>query len=295
MEPAEIFFRALRYEEFDVAELSLSSYLRTIDHGEANYVGVPAFLARMFRHSSIYIRTDRGIKSPADLRGKRIGVPEYQMTAPVWMRALLQHEYGVTPSDVTWLSGGQEEPGRTERTELGAIKGVSLEAIAPGKTLSNMLAAGEIDALLAARTPSCFTRGAANVGRLFPDYKKVEQDYYQKTGLFPIMHMVGIRKALVERYPWLPASVYKAFCETKTMALKRLRQVRFLPVAVPWLEPDVAETTALMGDDYWKYGVTENLTELRAFAQYSYEQGLTSRLIAIEEVFAKSTLETSKV
>jgi 4,5-dihydroxyphthalate decarboxylase len=295
LEPAEVFFRALRYEEFDVAELSLSSYLRTMENGLSPYVGIPVFLSRVFRHSSIYIRTDRGIRSPEDLRGRRVGVPEYQMTAPVWMRALLEHEYGVPSKDIHWLTGGQEEAGRTERTALDDIPGTRIEPIARGKTLSAMLAAGEIDALLAARTPSCFTRGAPNVGRMFPDYKSVELAYFKKTGMFPIMHLVGVRRSLVEDYPWLPASLYKAFCRTKDEAMKRLRQVRFQPITLPWIEPEVAEVSAVMGADYWKYGAEENRKELAAFVQYSREQGLTKRAIAIEEMFSPSTLESSKV
>lgn len=295
LEPAEIFFRALRFEEFDVAELSLSSYLRTMEDGESPYLGIPVFLSRVFRHSSIYIRTDRGISKPADLRGKRIGVAEYQMTAPVWMRALLEHEYGVAPRDVHWLTGGQEQPGRSERTALDEIPGVAIEPIAAGKTLSAMLAAGEIDALLAARTPSCFTRHAPHVDRLFPDYKRIEMDYFKRTGMFPIMHLVGVRRSLVRQYPWLPASLYKAFCQTKDDALKRLRQVRFQPISLPWIEPEVTDVSAVMGEDYWKYGVEENRSELAAFIGYSREQGLTKRRIEVDELFAPSTLETSKV
>jgi 4,5-dihydroxyphthalate decarboxylase len=295
LEPAETFFRSLRYREFDVAELSFSSYLRTVDAGDSPYIGIPAFISRLFRHSSFYIRTDRGIQSPADLRGRVVGVPEYQMTAPVWMRALLHEEYGVAPSEIHWRTGGQEQAGRDERTPLGAIPGVDIQPIGPDKTLSAMLASGEIDAMLAARTPSCFLRGAANVGRLFPDYQQVEAEYFRKTRLFPIMHLVGIRRELVAANPWLPASVYKALCEAKDMAVKRMRDVRVLPVTMPWIEPYVAAASALMGDDYWPYGVAENAHAIEAMTRYAHAQGLTSRQLKPDELFAASTLEISKV
>jgi 4,5-dihydroxyphthalate decarboxylase len=295
LEPAETFFRALKHEEFDVAELSLSSYLRTVDQGTSRYVGIPAFVSRLFRHSSLYIRTDRGIARPEDLKGRVIGVPEYQMTAPVWMRAMLEEEYGVRPGDIRWRTGGQEQPGRGERTALDGIPGVEIQAIASDKTLSQMLASGEIDGMMAARTPSCFKRGAPHVGRLFPNYHEVEQAYYKKTGLFPIMHLVGIRKSLVRDHPWLPASVYKAFLEAKTMAVERMRDVRFLPVTLPWLEPYVAAASALMGDDFWPYGVAENRKALEAITRYAHAQGLTHRRLDPEELFAESVLELSKV
>jgi len=295
LEPAETFFRALRHQEFDVAELSLSSYMRTVDQGNATYVGIPAFVSRLFRHSSLYIRTDRGITAPQDLKGRVIGVPEYQMTAPVWMRAMLDEEYGVAPSAIKWRTGGQEQPGRGERTTLGSIPGVDMEPIAEGKTLSGMLASGEIDGLMAARTPSCFKRGAPHVGRLFPNYHEVEQAYYKKTGLFPIMHLVGIRKTLAREHPWLPASVYKAFLEAKNIAVERMRDVRILPVTLPWLEPYVAAASELMGGDFWPYGVQENRRALEAFTRYAHHQGLTSRRLVPEELFAESVLELSKV
>jgi len=293
--PEEIFFRAFRYQEFDVSELSFSSYLRTVAAGTSAYIGIPAFVSRIFRHSGIYIRTGAGIKKPEDLRGKRIGLPEYQITAVVWMRGMLQHEYGVHPSEIHWRSGGQEEPGRHERTPLKPIKGLDLQPIAEDKTLVGMLRDGELDALFTARAPSSFLRGEPHIARLFPDTRAAETAYYKKTGLFPIMHLVGIRKTLVEQYPWLATSVYKSFCEAKAIAMENLRDVNALLVTLPFLEAETRETAAAMGEDFWKYGVQENMPEIEALTRYAHEQGLVDRKVGAEELFARATFEISKV
>ena len=201
LEPEESFHRAFKYREFDVTEISLSSHTMTTARGEAHYVGIPAFVSRLFRHSSIYIRTDRGIRRPEDLKGKVIGLPEYQMTANVWVRGILQDQHGVHPRDIRWRNGGLEEPGRQERAALKLPPDIELESIAVDRTLSDMLEKGEIDGLLSARAPSCFLRGAANVDRLFPDYPAVEEAYFDKTRIFPIMHAIGVRRSLAEAHP----------------------------------------------------------------------------------------------
>src|SRR5690349_16626162 len=293
--PEEIFFRAFRYQEFDVSELSFSSYIRTVAAGGSPYVGIPAFVSRLFRHSGIYIRADSGIRTPADLRGKRIGLPEYQITAVVWMRGMMQHEYGVKPSEIHWRSGGQEQPGRHERTPLKPIPGLDLKPIGADQTLVGMLKAGELDALFTARAPSSFLAGEPHIARPFPDTRAAEIAYYKKTGLFPIMHLIGIRKTLAEQYPWLATSLYKAFCEAKDIAMTNLRDVNALLVSLPFLEAETRETAAAMGEDFWKYGIAENLREIEALTQYAHEQGLVDRKVGVEELFAKSTFEISKV
>ena len=293
--PEEIFFRAFRYQEFDVSELSFSSYIRTVAAGTSAYVGIPAFVSRLFRHSGMYVRAGAGIHAPADLRGKRIGVPEYQITAVVWMRGIMQHEYGVLPTEIHWRSGGQEEPGRDERTPLKPIPGLDLKPIGKDQTLVGMLHDGELDALFTARAPSSFLRGEAHIKRLFPNTREAEQAYYKKTGMFPLMHLVGIRKTLVEKYPWLPSSVYKAFCEAKALAMVDLTDVNALMVTLPWLIPETEATIALMGKDFWAYGIGENMREIMALTQYAYEQGLTDRKLTVEELFHPSMFEISKV
>ena len=295
MEPEEVFFRAFRYQEFDACELSFSSFMIVTSRGASPFVGIPAFVSRVFRHSGFYVRTDRGIKEPADLRGKTVGVPEYQMTAPVWMRGILEDEYGVKPIDIHWRSGGQEEPGRDERTPLTLTNGVDLQPIPEDRTLVEMFEAGELDALMTARAPSSFIRGAPGVARLFPDYRRVERAYYEKTRMFPIMHLMGVRKELAERYPWLPGSLYKALLEAKNLALDAVREIAALNVTLPWVEAEALETRALMGADYWRYGIAECAHEIEALARYSYDQGLSERRLTAEDLFAPSTFEISKI
>jgi 4,5-dihydroxyphthalate decarboxylase len=294
MEPEEVFHRAFKHQEFDVCELSCSSYLRTVDAGTSPYVGVPAFVSRLFRHSAVYIRTDRGIKQPSDLKGKVIGLPEYQITAVVWLRGILQDEYGVKPTDISWRQGGIEEPGRTERTPLKPIPGLDLRPV-PDKALSQMLEAGELDAMFSARAPSCFVRGAPNIARLFPDYREVEKAYYRKTQMFPIMHLMGVKRHLVERHPWLPASLYKAFVEAKKYAMHDVRDINALLVTLPWLIAEAEESVALMGEDFWRYGVKENAKEIDALTRYAHEQGLVSRKLTLEDLFPPSVIEVSRI
>jgi 4,5-dihydroxyphthalate decarboxylase len=293
--PEEIFFRAFRYHEFDVCELSFSSYVRTVANGTSAYTAIPAFVSRIFRHSGIYIRRDAGIGTPADLRGKRIGLPEYQITAVVWMRGMMQHEYGVRPAEIHWRSGGQEEPGRDERIPLEPIPGLDLRPIGEGKTLVGMLRDGELDALFTARAPSSFRRGEPHILRLFPDTRAAQLAYFNKTGLFPIMHLVGIRNTLLARYPWLATSVYKAFCEAKALAMADLCDVNALMVTLPFLEAETRETMAAMGADFWRYGVHENAAEIEALTGYVREQGLVDRKLSAADLFPPSVFELSKV
>ena len=294
MEPEEVFHRAFKHQEFDVCELSFSSFMRTMDAGTSPYVGVPAFVSRLFRHAAVYIRTDRGIKHPSDLKGKLIGLPEYQITAVVWLRGIMQDEYGVKPTDIRWRQGGIEEPGRTERTPLKPIPGLDLKSV-PDKALSAMLEAGELDAIFSARAPSCFVKGAPNIGRLFPDYREVEKAYYKKTQMFPIMHLIGVKRHLVEQHPWLPASLYKAFSQAKAYAMHDVRDINALLVTLPWLVAEVEETVALMGEDFWRYGVKENAREIEALTRYAFEQGLVSRKLSMEDLFPPSVIEVSRI
>jgi 4,5-dihydroxyphthalate decarboxylase len=293
--PEELFFRAFRYHDFDVAELSFNSYLMTTSRGVCPYIAVPAFVSRHFRHSSVFIRTDRGIRGPADLKGKLVGLPEYQQTANVWMRGIFKEEYGLDPADIHWRTGGQEEPGRDERTPLKLSGGVDVQAIPPGKTLNKMLVDGELDAVLSARELSCYVNRAPNVGLLFPNYREAEMAYYRRTGLFPIMHLIGIKKSLVERHQWLPATIYKAFFQAKKMAIDEMREMAATRVTLPWPEACVEDAVQLMGDDFWRYGVAENARDIETLARYSFEQGLATRMLTADEIFHPSVFEISKV
>ena len=296
----ETFFRAFKFAEFDACELSFSTYLRSLarerDEGIAlAYRAMPAFVSRMFRHSGIYIHSGKGIRAPADLKGKIVGVPEYQMTAAVWIRGILEHEYGVAPAAMRWRNGGLEEPGRTEKIPLDLPKGVELAPIPEGMTLSAMLASGEIDALVSARWPSSLGR-SPNVARLFPNFREVEKAYFKKTGIFPMMHVVGVRKSLLDAHPWLGSSLYKAFVQAKDLAYPELTQMAALKVALPWLGQEVEETVALMGKDFWAYGAKENKAALDAFLQYHFEQGLSGTAkFTVSDIFIPSTLEISRL
>ena len=295
LEPEECFARAFRSQDFDITELSSSSHLLTTARGDAHYVGIPAFVSRVFRHSSIYVRTDRGIASPADLRGRCIGLPEYQMTVCLWARGILSDAYGVRTEEVQWRNGGQEQPGRTERTPITLPPGIDLQPIPADRTLSGMLAAGELDALITARAPSCFLDGTPNIARLFPDFRTAEEAWFRETRLFPIMHLIGIRRALVERHPWLAASVLKAFEQSRDIALHELRQVGTLFTSLPWLPDDLARAEAVMGPDYWRYGFASNLPELQAMVRWAREQGLVARDMDPAEMFAAATLDPSRI
>ena len=293
--PEETFFRAFVNREFDVAELSLSSTMIQTARGECGYRAIPVFPSRQFRHNAIYIRTDRGIDRPEDLRGKVVGVPEYQVTAAMWVRGILDDEYGVAPADMRWRSGGIEEPGRHEKLAISLPAGVELAAIPAGKTLAGMLRDGEIDALVTPRAPSCFRQGAPHVGRLFPDFRATEKAYFQKTGIFPIMHIVGIRNELVEAHPWLPSSLYKAFVQAKAVALDNLEATAALKITLPWVVAEAEDTRQVMGDDFWPYGIAENRATLEAMVRHSWTQGLSARPLSVEELFLPSTHETVKI
>lgn len=295
MEPEEVFFRAFRNKEFDCCELSFSSHMRVTSQGKNDYVGIPAFVSRVFRHSGFYIRTDRGIETPEDLKGKLVGLPEYQMTAPVWMRGILEDEYGVLPTDIHWRSGGQEQAGRDERTPFEAPAGLDLQAIPQDRTLVEMFEAGELDALMTARAPSSFMLGKPNIARLFPDFRTAEKEYYKKTNIFPIMHLMGLKKEMAEKYPWMPGSIYKAFLEARDLAYDELLKTAALGITLPWVEAETRETIDLMGKDFWRYGVEESRHEIEALARYSFSHGLSERHLTPEDLFAASTLEISKI
>ena len=295
LEPEELFFRAFRYHDFDIAELSFNSYLMTTSRNLCPYVAIPAFVSRHFRHSSIFVRSDRNIRSPKDLKGKLVGLPEYQQTANVWMRGVFKEEYGVDPADIHWRTGGQDEPGRDERTPLKLGASIDLQPIGPDKTLNKMLVDGELDAVLSARELFCYVNKAPNIGLMFPNYREVEMDYYKRSRCFPIMHLIGIKKTLVEQYPWLPATVYKAFCQAKALAVAQLREMAAKRVTMPWPEAAIGDAAQLMGDDFWRYGVAECVHEIETLARYSFEQGLATRKLSAAEIFHPSVFEISKV
>jgi 4,5-dihydroxyphthalate decarboxylase len=211
------------------------------------------------------------------------------------MRGIFKEEFDVDPSDIHWRTGGQEEPGRDERTPLKLGGNIDLQPIGPGKTLNKMLVDGELDAVFSAREISSFVNRAPNVGLMFPNYREVEMEYYKRSGIFPIMHLIGIKKTLVEQYPWLPASVYKAFCQAKKIAINEMKEMSATKVTLPWPEAYVQDAVQLMGEDFWRYGVAENAKDIETLARYSFEQGLAARKLSAEEIFHPSVLEISKI
>ena len=291
----EVFHRAYIHQEFDVAEIGFSPFLISLSRGISPYVAIPAFLSRMFRHNAVYIRRDRKIRGPEDLRGKRIGVPEFQMSAVMWVRGMLNDEHGIKIDEINWVQGGLEEFGRTDKFPLNLPEGFPLETVPEGKTLNSLLQDGGLDAVISARAPSCFISGCEHVGRLYEDFRSEEKEYYKRSKVFPIMHAVGIRNEIVDQHPWLPASVYKAFLEAKKISDSDLTQVAALKVTLPWLTAELEETKQVMGEDYWPYGIDANRHTLETMARYSYEQGLATRLLGVEEMFAESAMSVTKV
>lgn len=294
-DPEEIFFRAFRHADFDITELSMSSYVVKTANGNCPYIGVPVFPSRAFRHSSIYIRTDRNINDVADLRGKRIGLPEYQLTANVWVRMFLEEDYGLQPNEVTWVRGGYEEPGRVEKINLNLTRGVTLENLPEGETLSGALASGSIDAVIGPRAPSCFSRGDPNIGYLFKNPMLAAQEWYSRNGIFPIMHLLGIRRTLVEQHPWLPFSIFKAFEKSKQIALTRLADTSATKITLPFVEDQLRNARHLMGEDFWSYGFESNRNTLTRFLVQHHAEGLSSRLVAAEDLFHPASMEGFKI
>jgi len=291
LEVEEIFWRQLRNQEFDMSESSFSSYVMLRSRGDERFVAIPVFTSRFFRHACVFINTQKGIKEPGDLKGKIVGLPEYQITAVVWLRGIFQDEYGVSPRDVHWRSGGEEMPGREENIKLHLPPDIDLQPIPPDKYLSKMLDDGELDGMFTARAPSSFTKGSPNVARLFENYREIEESYFQKTGIFPIMHTVIIKREIYEKNPWIAVNLYKAFCEAKKMVLENYARTEALRLALPWIHDEIERTKQVMTEDWWPYGVEKNRHVLETFLRYHHEQGLSEKLMTIEDLFAPETLD----
>lgn len=293
LEVEETFFRMLRYKEFDACEMSLSSYCLSKFKGDP-FIAIPVWPSRFFRHSCVYINTNSGIKEPKDLIGKRIGNPEYQMTAPAWIRGIMADEYGVPVDSVQYLTGGEEEPGRPEKIALDLPPNIKLDPIGPTETLSQMLIDGKIDALYTARMPSAYGK-VPQIKRLWEDYVPVEKAYFEKTKIFPIMHTVVIRRDVYEANRWIAVALYKAFMQAQNITYAQLRTTASLQTMLPWSSAEEEQTRKLMGDDFWPYGFEANKHVLDTFTRYSFEQGLSKRKLDPQELFAPETLEAFKI
>jgi len=290
----ETFFRMSRFREYDAAEMSLSSYVITLTR-DAPFIAVPVFPSRLFRHSGIYVSAASGITKPADLVGKQVGVAEYQLTANVWIRGILADEYDVPVDSVTYRTGGLHQAGRPEKLKVDLPPEVRVEPIGPTQTLSEMLATGEIDALYTPRTPESFTSGNSGVRRLFDPSGPAEEEYFARTGIFPIMHVLVVRRDVYERNRWVARSLYDAFSQAKDLCEAGMDETAAARYMLPWLHDEVARTRAVLGADYWPYGLDRNRDVLRTFLRYSYDQGLAARALEPEELFAPETLEATIV
>jgi len=286
----ETFFRMVKYREFDIAELSLSTYVLTLAQGSP-FVAVPVFPSRAFRHSGIYVGADSPVKDPADLSGATVGVPEYQITASVWIRGILAEHHGLPVSAVRYRTGGLDRPGRVEKLRLHLPAGVEVAPIGPADTLSQLLLDGRLDAVYSARNPGPFnTAGGGGLRRLFLDPAGAELEYHARTGIFPIMHTLVIRRDVYEQHRWLARELVKACEQAKAIGLAGLGETAALRYALPWLWAEVERTRAALGDDWWPYGLEANRRTLATFLRYSHEQGLADRRYEPEELFAPETL-----
>ena len=284
--PPEIFARMIHKNSFDVSEMSTAVYLTRRAQGNFPFVALPIFPSRVFRHGFIFINTMAGIESPQDLKGKRVGVQEYRQTAAVWIRGLLQHEFGVAPETMRWFEGGVNAPRRPDALmDLRPQEdNVTIEFIPEGRTLSDMLSSGELDCVIGARQPASFGRNP-NVARLFPNYREREKEYYRNTGIFPIMHTLVIQEPLYQRHPWIAESLYKAFDQAKAWCLEQMRFSGALRDMLPWLAADIEEMDELMGRDPWPYGLEPNQATLGALAQYLVDQSFIRKPISLEDMF----------
>lgn len=292
----DIFFRMARFAEFDAAEMSLSSYLISMtDTGPGRFVAIPAFLSRSFRHGGIYVNQSSGIVNPEDLVGRTVGLAEYQLTANVWIRGLLAEHHGVPVGSVRYRTGGLHTPGRAEKMRIQPPSDIDIAPIPPGRTLSDMLAIGELDAVYSPRTPRCFQAGSTAVSRLFSDVRTVEADYYRRTGIFPIMHVVVLRRDVYETNRWAARSLYRALVAARDEAWRGMDETAALRFMLPWLVAEVETTRAILGSDPWSYGLAGNEKALATLIGYSHAQGLARRAFAPAELFAPETLEDTIV
>lgn len=279
--PGETFWRMLNNEEFDVSEMSLSSYTILRSEGGNRFIALPVFPSRIFRHSCLYIRSNSGVQRPEDLKGKRIGVGDYQMTAAVWVRGFLHDDYQVRPEVMNWVVGQSVR-------KIKSPEGIKIESMEPGQSLDELLEAGKIDALISVILPRPFLAGSPHIRRIFPDYRKVETEYYQRTGIFPIMHTLVIRSELFEAEPWLAVSLYKAFVQAKEVNYRRLYDTNALSASLPWLIDEIENLHRVFGEDIWNYSVEGSQPTLEAFVRYMNEQGLTQREMTVDELFVSN-------
>ena len=285
LRPRQMFPRMLEHQEFDACELSLASHASLIGRGNSPFTAIPVMLSKFFRHSCIYVREGSGIEKPQDLIGKRVGTTQFTATAVVFMKGMLEHDFGVKQSQMHWYMGGLDTPTEVPLIPLNLPKDVTLDFVPEGDTLEKMLAEDRIDALVSIYIPPSFLAKSPKIRRLFPDYKAAEKDYYRRTGIFPIMHTVAMKRSVVEANPWVAQSLYDAFKKAKELAIGELYDTDALRLGLPWLLEHVEELWSVFGEDWWSYGVEGNRKTLEAVGRYVYEQGIAPRIVTPEEMY----------
>lgn len=289
----DLFRRVAQFAEFDAAEMSASTYFMMLGRGDKRFVAIPVFPSRSFRHSQVYINSHVGIKRPEDLAGRNVGILDYQMTAALWIRAFLQHDYGVSPDKIRWWTGGLYTPDFAERMPMRLPMGIHLKRIPENDTLEAMLCAGKLDALVTVEPPRPFLAGSEEVQRLFPNYREVEREYFERTGFFPIMHLVVIRRDLYEKNRWIAVAMVEAFERAKQVGRARMHYQGAYAVGLPWLNAEMEVIDKLFGGDAFPYGVAKNRKILEQMLIYAHEQGVTEHRLDVDELFAPETYQDS--
>jgi 4,5-dihydroxyphthalate decarboxylase len=290
----EIFFRMFSFTEWDIAEFSMAKYVSLIGTGTAPFRAIPVFPSRVFRQSAFYVATGSSVRSPKDLAGKRVGIPEWAQTAGIYARAFLQHQCGVHLTDIHWVQAGVNQAGRSEKVTLSLPSGVKIEQVRD-RSLNELLLAGDLDGIISAREPTAFLARDPKIARLWPDYRSIEESYYRDTGVFPIMHVIVIKNEVLSRNPWIAMNLFRAFSDAKTNSLKRLSSIVNSSVAIPWMHQAYDHAKNIVGEDFWPYGIEGNQRTLEAFLQYCKEQGVTQRTVSIEELFPRELSRTFSV
>lgn len=290
----EIFYRFTKFREWDVSEMSFGKYVSLISQNDATITAIPVFPSRVFRLSSLYVRRAGRVRGPRDLAGKRVGIPEWAQSAAIYTRGYIAHELGIPLNEIDWYQAGVNEPGRVEKVALQLPEGVRYASVAD-RSLSEMLLSGDLDVVMSARPPTPFTQGHADVVRLFPDYREVEEAYWRKTRIFPIMHIVALRCELLERNPWLAMNLLKGFEEAKRRSLARATDITASHYPLPWGFDYAARCREMFGADFWPYGIEPNRITLEAFLQFAHEQGVCHRRVTVEELFPAEVLSRFRV
>lgn len=283
-EVEEIFYRFTMNREWDVSELSMGKYVALKSQDDPSLTAIPVFPSRFFRQSSLYVRADSPLTKPADMAGKRIGIPEWAQTASIYTRGWIEHDVGIPLSDIEWIQAGVNDPGRAEKVSLNLPDGVRYSA-RPDSSLTEMLLCGEIDIAMTARSPRPYELRDGTIRHMFPDWREIEAKYYKDTGIFPIMHVMALKSATYNRDPWVAMELLKAFELAKERSLKRVLNYSASRIPIPWGYALAEDAVEEFGHDYFPYGVEDNRQTLEAYLAYAFEQGVCARPLTVEELF----------